>query len=155
MKVHYYVSLWVQTYLLGLIECLWGLTHICLPDLWLAWREHFSCLWRLPWCPPTPHLDSHSTRWPAADLKHRGSHVKPQQTWAETQNQSRLLSVQQHKIKHIDWKQNRGFRGNILIQFLTLRKLCWLVKSNINRNPMASRKKAVVRLRNLKKSRFF
>lgn len=38
---------------------------------------------------------------------------------------------------------------NILIQFLTLKKLCWFVRSNINRKPMASRKKAVVRLRNL------
>uniref|UniRef100_A0A0E9QJR8 Uncharacterized protein n=1 Tax=Anguilla anguilla TaxID=7936 RepID=A0A0E9QJR8_ANGAN len=28
-------------------------------------------------------------------------------------------------------------------------KLCWLVRSNISRKPMASLKKAVVRLRNL------
>ena len=39
--------------------------------------------------------------------------------------------------------------ANVLIQFLTLRKLCWLVRSNISRNPMASLKNAVVRLRNL------
>lgn len=34
-------------------------------------------------------------------------------------------------------------------QFLTFKKLCWLVRSNINKNPMASLKNAVVRLRNL------
>lgn len=39
--------------------------------------------------------------------------------------------------------------ANALIQFRTLRKLCWLVRSNISRNPMASLKNAVVRLRNL------
>lgn len=44
-------------------------------------------------------------------------------------------------------------RGNALIQFLTLRKLCWLVRSNISRKPIASLKNAVVRLRNLKPKR--
>lgn len=42
-----------------------------------------------------------------------------------------------------------GETQHVLIQFLTLRKLCWLVRSNISRKPMASLKKAVVRLRNL------
>lgn len=52
--------------------------------------------------------------------------------------------------KTTDRKQSRLLRWHVLIQFLTLRKLCWLVKSNISRKPMASLKKAVVRLRNLK-----
>lgn len=38
---------------------------------------------------------------------------------------------------------------NILIQFLTLRKLCSFVRSNSRRKPIASLKKAVVRLLNL------
>lgn len=38
---------------------------------------------------------------------------------------------------------------DLLIQFLTLRKLCSLVRSNRRRKPIASRKKAVVKLRNL------
>lgn len=49
------------------------------------------------------------------------------------------------------WKdsEQRLLTEHLLIQFLTLRKLCWLVRSNISRKPMASLKKAVVRLRNL------
>lgn len=39
---------------------------------------------------------------------------------------------------------------DILIQFLTLRKLCSFVRSNRRRKPIASLKKAVVKLRNLK-----
>lgn len=42
-------------------------------------------------------------------------------------------------------------RNVILIQFLTLRKLCSFVRSKSRRNPMASLKKAVVKLRNLDK----
>lgn len=44
---------------------------------------------------------------------------------------------------------NKIFLGHWLIQLRTLRKLCWLVRSNISRKPIASLKKAVVRLLNL------
>lgn len=42
---------------------------------------------------------------------------------------------------------------NVLIQFLTLRKLCSFVRSNSNRKPIASLKKAVVRLLNLQEQK--
>lgn len=42
---------------------------------------------------------------------------------------------------------------NILIQFLTLRKLCSFVRSNRRRKPIASLKNAVVRLLNLNTAR--
>ena len=67
--------------LLGKSKCMRCLTHICPLDLWPVWREHSSCLWGLPWCPPTPHLGCHSTRWPVADLIcDRGSHWNQQST---------------------------------------------------------------------------
>lgn len=43
-----------------------------------------------------------------------------------------------------------SLHSDLLIQFLTLRKLCSFVRSNRRRKPIASRKNAVVKLRNLK-----
>ena len=53
--------------------------------------------------------------------------------------------LQNHQLQ---WQQM-----NILIQFRTLRKLCSFVRSNRSRNPIASLKNAVVKLRNLKSFR--
>lgn len=103
--------------------------------------------------------------WP----KPRGSHLNPcdanSHAWG---NLKRCLEIPLVKVwkaavqqerKALIWfnlsielEQSRQLRWHILIQFLTLRKLCWLVRSNISRKPMASLKKAVVRLRNLKVS---
>lgn len=47
----------------------------------------------------------------------------------------------------------RDVSEDVLIQFLTLRKLCSFVRSNSRRKPMASLKNAVVKLRNLKAGR--
>lgn len=55
-----------------------GLTHICLPDLWLVGSEHPSCLGGPPWYPPVLYLGYHSKRWPVADLnQQRGTNLNP------------------------------------------------------------------------------
>lgn len=127
---------------------LFPLTCIYQPGLWPVWHEHPSCLSDRPWCPPEPHLGYHSRRWPVADLnQHKRSNFNRQhKTW-----NSETIEF----ITDVTGKNSAYFKmsRHILIQFLTLSKLCWLVRSNINRKPIASLKKAVVRLRNLQWSR--
>lgn len=134
------------------------LTRICRPDLEPVGRGHPSHFWDLPLCPPRQCLDCHSRRWPGVDLK---GHGKVQVTgtggachkWSIKELQAgfgwcwrrrKTLVFINNPVNY--WRK----RQHVLIQFLTLRKLCWLVKSNISRKPMASLKNAVVRLRNLK-----
>ena len=68
--------------------------------------------------------------------------------------QSLLVAVFQKANKPIELLSSEEaacvyYPTHLLIQFLTFKKLCWLVRSNISKKPMASLKKAVVRLRNL------
>lgn len=138
-----------------------NLTRICRPALWLAWRERPSSLRGPPWCPRVQCLDCRSKHWPGADLRRKNKATFKRHAWRnvdmheQTWNAAlKSPSVGAEEADLHPSHQPASSRGcltlHVLIQFLTLRKLCWLVRSNISRKPMASLKNAVVRLRNLK-----
>lgn len=79
-------------------------------------------------------------KWPTCPKTHCALRVCP-----SVEHHTHKENHQEEKVR----ERGRQRERDILIQFRTLRKLCSLLRSKSRRNPMASLKKAVVKLRNL------